>query len=86
MHDYRKPPIWRNTDSAAHAARIADVRYEEFMEVADMLGFRTLNGRLERHEIRKVLAKLIVRTNQRDQMRTASLRAAFMHFADEKVA
>jgi len=49
---------WRNTKSARYAAHIAGVSDSDFRDAIEALDYRSLNGRLERHEIRQVPHKL----------------------------
>jgi hypothetical protein len=74
-------PLFKNTVSWRHVAQVAGVAVSDFADAIEVLGLRTLSGRLERREARAVLMKLLVRSKSKAE--SERIRGAIHVFADE---
>jgi len=71
----------KGTVSAAYAASVGGVHYDEFMLVVASLGLRPVQGRLTRREARRVLGHFIAGTA--DPKRLERLHNAVYKLADD---
>lgn len=75
--------IWLNTVTRYDVLREVEVvTADEVKEVAAKLGIKSLNGRYERKEARRIISTLIVRTGKGDSHRRERLHHAMAVFAD----
>ena len=73
--------IWHNTVPRRHVANVLGIDLSDVEDAANALSIKTLNGRYERYEVRQIIAKLIVRTNNPERLER--LHQGMADFADE---